>query len=304
MLYFAPIAIMGNHVYRHVMLEEGADYVFTELAMKEDRDFSRKIECVEGDFARTIFQIGASSGEDIEACLSRFPRRPLELNINMGCPRSLFQRQAVCSGLLLQPLKMREVAEALADICRKKGIIPSAKIRIGAEGRIMVDGYLSLLEKAGISKVYVHARLLGQSYDKPADHSSLTGMKARFPRMSIIVNGDITGATRMAGDMMIGRCALRDPFVFRQIKGEDISSLIKHGGMAFPSPMLVKFIRGFLILAEESRLPLPIAKRNLSYLMQGWSRCGETMRRINQAPHFLAIWDNIEDYLRKYCLVI
>ena len=170
-LYFAPIHRLSNWTYRHFLLQQGADFVFSELIMVDRWSFEldkNKFKCFPDDLSRTIFQIGANTDKEISFAVEEFKKihpNIKELNLNMGCPQSSMQLRQVCGGILLNTDLMFSLSKSLADNCNNANIVPSVKLRLGtSQEKIIIKAYLSLLERAGINKVYIHARPLKYNY--------------------------------------------------------------------------------------------------------------------------------------------
>jgi tRNA-dihydrouridine synthase len=311
-LYFAPINVLGHGAYRHVLLRHGADYVFSELLMVaklSESHYQQKLQLPAQDISRTIFQLGVGTPQEVNEGIDLLTRTIdgiTEININMGCPQSSLQKNAVCSGLLLHPEQMRAVARALATRCKKEQIIPSVKLRLGPHPeQLALHDYLSLLAEEGITKIYIHLRTLRYNYTKPARWDVAADIKTAFPHLTIILNGDIDSyqrATRLASQtacdgLMIGRAALSNPLVFSQIKqGVTATTAIDEFDPLRNDPQLQlqqqhivmtqekkEVILTFLSLATD--VPLRVVKANLSWLTKGVSARGAFIDAISRQQH-------------------
>lgn len=207
------------------MLELGADFVFSEMIMIDKLDSHiEKIKYFKEDLNKTIFQIGVSSKKEIDLALKTIPFAR-ELNINMDCPHSSMKN--VCGALLHNEPLMDELTNYFAKVCKKAKILSSVKIRLGtSQNEIFINKYLDLFEKNDIDKVYIHARSLKYSYHKSAIYEPLKSIrKYKFP---IIISGDVdnyVSAKKITDmidcDIMIGRAAFMNPFIFEQIKNKE-----------------------------------------------------------------------------------
>jgi len=224
----------------------------------------------------------------------------------MGCPQSSLQKNAVCSGLLLHPERMRAVARAVATRCREEQIIPSVKLRLGPHpNQLAIHDYLQLLSDEGITKIYIHLRTLRYNYTKPARWDVAADIKTAFPYLTIILNGDIDSyqrATQLAlltacDGLMIGRAALSNPLIFSQIKqGVRADTAIDEFDPLRNDPHLQpqhqhivmtqekkEAILTFLSLAND--IPLRVVKANLSWLTKGVSARGVFIDAISRQQH-------------------
>ncbi|MFW5865941.1 MAG: tRNA-dihydrouridine synthase family protein [Nanoarchaeota archaeon] len=319
LLYFAPLNIYGNHAFRHLLLRHFADMVFTELILERDITFSSspdkhdKLSIVAGDESRTIVQIAASEKESIEYMIDiinkRHPRVP-EINLNMGCPQSSLVKRKLGCGLLLDEKALSMSASALVWSCRKRGLLPSVKLRLGPEKKIVrIDRYIDILKRSGIQKIYIHARTRGQSYHEPANYSSLKDIGSRQKDISIVINGDIDGPdmacylSRLTGidDLMVGRAAMLDPFVFERIRVGDASisssrsfnplkkdpyRKILPDGSVGACAHKKEIILDFISISIRNDLPLDLAKRNLMMMLKGITGIKPVLSEINAASSF------------------
>lgn len=281
-LYFAPINVFGNYVYRHFLLLKGADFVFSELIMPADVEIRRKFKIIEGDLDKTIFQIGVSSENEIELAVSALLETfgsVKEVNINMGCPHSTMQQTKMCSGILYDLDLMGKLCAKLSSY----SFIPSVKLRLGTSMNLDIEKYLEVCSINGVKKFYIHFRPLKYNYTKPV--LKIQNLQEKFPSLEIIYNGDIDCYDKCVGysNYMIGRAALSNPLIFSQIKGKvkgrvarydftlNDPSLITSKGFTSLSPEKEKVILEFVDLALKHNLDKNLIRKNLVYLFKGVS---------------------------------
>ncbi|MBN2880821.1 tRNA-dihydrouridine synthase family protein [Candidatus Woesearchaeota archaeon] len=277
--YFAPMNLLGNYLYRHFLFENGADFCFSEMIRCDDY-FDKEIKndklkvYSKDEYKKTIFQIAAQNKEQIEKIMP-YIKNTKELNLNMGCPHSTFQKNKICSGLLIDENAMKLVATDFANICIKNNIIPSVKLRLGPkENIIRINEYLKILEDAKIKKAYIHCRTLNQSYQKPIDYNSI---KLPKTKLEIIINGDIDSIQKAQElikkfkpkGIMIGRFALKDPLIFKKIKeNKEINKLIINKSIKTLTKEYEKLIKEFIQLAKDTKY----LKQNLKHLLKDVSK--------------------------------
>ena len=314
-LYFAPINIFGNYVYRHIVLNNSADFVFSELIMSKHLDSNikdRKFDIIKGDEEKTIFQIGSNNKEDIQLLISEIKKhqpKVKEVNLNCGCPHSTFYKERICSGLLLDIDFFDKVIKDFSDVCTKENLIPSIKIRIGPRPKeFWLEQYLEIAEKHNIKKVYIHARTIGHPYEKIAELEYIKNFNFSNYNIDIILNGDIdcynkyleiinhTNIKKQQNikGIMIGRAALSNPLIFKQIK-EHIPPR-KYIGIFSPdihdpsihtkglekelSEEKKKIIYDYIKIAKENNLKDNIISPNIRYMLKGITNNKELARKI------------------------
>ena len=150
------------------------------------------------------------------------------IDINMGCPVDKVAKRNGGSLLLCQVQDTVKLAERIVQAVDRhsQGRVPvTAKIRLGWDPERFVGPQLARdLERAGIAAVTVHGRFTCQLFSGEADWNRIGEVVAAVDRIPVIGNGDITlphqAAERMrqtgCAGVMIGRGALRTPWLFRQ----------------------------------------------------------------------------------------
>jgi nifR3 family TIM-barrel protein len=148
------------------------------------------------------------------------------IDLNMGCPVKKVTRSGAGSALLCDPPRAGELVRAIREAT---GLPVTAKIRAGwdATRRNFLE-MAQVLGEAGVAALACHPRTRAQGYSGRADWDVLAALKREvgdaFP---IIGNGDVKSvedAHRMLETtgvdyVMIGRGALGNPWIFRQLTG-------------------------------------------------------------------------------------
>jgi tRNA-dihydrouridine synthase len=165
-------------------------------------------------------------GNDIPAlvrtakALQQFPVAAIDLNL--GCPAPVVCRKCAGGGLLREPKKIDAILGALRDAVT----IPfTVKTRIGFESPAGFDTLLPLFAKHAIDLLTVHGRTVAQMY-RPGVRYDLIARAARELRCPVFANGNVHGpgqalalvAETGVRGLMIGRGAIRNPWLFDQIR--------------------------------------------------------------------------------------
>jgi tRNA-dihydrouridine synthase len=167
-------------------------------------------------------------GNDIPALvrnaklLQKFPIAAIDLNL--GCPAPIVYRKCAGGGLLREPQKIDAILGALRDAVT----VPfTVKTRIGFESAAEFDALLALFAKHPIDLLTVHARTVKQMY-RPGVRYDLIARAATEMKCPVLLNGNVFSAaqakqllaeTKVRG-LMIGRGAIRNPWLFDQIRAE------------------------------------------------------------------------------------
>jgi tRNA-dihydrouridine synthase B len=154
--------------------------------------------------------------------LQTYPVAAIELNL--GCPAPVVYRKCAGGGLLREPQKIDAILGALRDAVT----IPfTVKTRIGFESPAEFDALLPLFAKHPIDLLTVHARTVVQMY-RPGVRYDLIARAARELRCPVLANGNVHGPAQAqallaetgARGLMIGRGAIRNPWLFDQIRAQ------------------------------------------------------------------------------------
>jgi tRNA-dihydrouridine synthase B len=149
--------------------------------------------------------------------------KPEFLDINCGCwVKNVVARQAGAA-LLKEPDTMVAMADALV----KRSSLPvTLKTRLGWNKQsIIIIELAKKLEQTGIAALCVHCRTRDMGHSGEADWDWIYKLKQEVS-MPIILNGDVRSPqdAKTAFDntgcdaVMVGRGAIGNPFVFRQIQ--------------------------------------------------------------------------------------
>lgn len=152
--------------------------------------------------------------------LERLPVAAIELNL--GCPAPVVYRKCAGGGLLRQPDLLDRVLGRLREAVQ----IPlSLKTRIGFDSDAAFDTLLALYARHQPDLVIVHARTVTQGYRLPVRYDRIRQAVEQLP-CPVLANGHIhepyqaMAVLRQTGarGWMIGRAAIRNPWIFAQIR--------------------------------------------------------------------------------------
>ena len=172
--------------------------------------------------------IGQLIGNDIPAMvrnaklLQKFPVAAVDLNL--GCPAPVVYRKCAGGGLLREPQRIDALLGALREVIT----IPfTVKTRVGFASPDEFDQLLAVFAKHPIDLLTVHARTVTQMY-RPGVRYDLIAQAARTLKCPVLANGNIHSAAQArqllaetgVRGLMIGRGAIRNPWLFDQIRTE------------------------------------------------------------------------------------
>ncbi|PHX79230.1 MAG: tRNA dihydrouridine synthase DusB [Opitutia bacterium] len=240
-LYLAPMARHTDVAFRQVCKEQGADVMVTEFVQSEAliRDNFKAWEMVDFTEAQRPMGVqifGATPASMAEAARLVCERvRPDFLDLNFGCPAHKVIEQNAGSGLLRCPPLLYDLVKAVKDAIPH---IPlTAKMRLGWDyATVVAVEVAGRLQELGVEALAVHGRTKEQGYSGEA-HWGWISQVAAAVDIPVIGNGDVKdGASALlrrresgVSGLMIGRAALGNPWIFRQIKEAMGGQADQHG---------------------------------------------------------------------------
>lgn len=153
------------------------------------------------------------------------------LDVNMGCPVPKVTRNGAGSALLCDPARAAAIVRAVGSA----GPPVTAKIRAGWDhAHVNAVEVARALEEAGACAIAIHPRTRAQGYSGRADWSLIARVKSAL-RVPLVGNGDVrtpADARRMRAEtgcdaVMIGRAALGNPWIFRELNGGEPPSALE-----------------------------------------------------------------------------
>lgn len=242
----APMAGFTDTVFRRICSEMGAAYVVSEMissvAMCMGDEKTAAIAAISEGEAPCFLQIFghdpdmmARSAElllsgDYRGC--RYAVKPRGIDINMGCPVKKITSNGDGSAMMRDIKNAAAVSERVAEVCFKYGAEFSVKIRAGWDSSSINAPELAYaLAEAGVRRIACHCRTKEQLYGPGANPDIIrmvVDAVRGFDGCVVVGNGDIASysdAVKMieatgCDEVMIGRAALGNPWLFREFHGE------------------------------------------------------------------------------------
>jgi len=144
------------------------------------------------------------------------------VDLNLGCPAPVVYRKCAGGGLLREPERVDAILGALRDALT----IPfTVKTRVGFASTDEFETLLPIFARHRLDALTVHARTVAQMYRLPV-HYALIRRAVEVMPCPVIANGHVHSAAQAADvlretgarGLMIGRAAIRSPWLFTQIR--------------------------------------------------------------------------------------
>jgi tRNA-dihydrouridine synthase B len=224
----APMQDVTDLAFMRVMAHYGApDHFFTEFfrvhrQSRPEKHILRSID--ENQTGRPVFaQLIGEHVPDMVRTVKELLKHPVAgIDLNLGCPAPKIYKKNVGGGLLRDPARIDELLGALRDAV--PGLF-TVKMRIGFDSTDNFEKILGLVNKHSVDLLTVHGRTVKEGYRSDV-HYDFIGTAARIVRCPVLANGNVTSAEKAAAvlaesgaaGVMIGRHAIRNPWIFRQCR--------------------------------------------------------------------------------------
>lgn len=227
-IILAPLAGVADSAFRTVCMEYGAGMCVSEMISAKGVHYGSRgsvilaeHSAVESPFAVQIF------GHEPEIMAEAAKLFATEygadiIDINMGCPVPKVCGNFEGSYLMTQPELVAKIVRAVADAA---GVPVTVKMRRGfSQGDENAPEIAKICEANGCAAVAVHGRFRSEYYSGSCDRGVIARVKEAVS-VPVIASGNVTtreDAERMFAEtgcdgIMIGRGALGNPWVFREI---------------------------------------------------------------------------------------
>jgi len=168
-------------------------------------------------------------GNDVEALVrsaNELQRHAVAgIDLNLGCPAPVVYRKCAGGGLLRDLKKIDEILRALRAAVAGRFTV---KTRIGFENAENFRPLLEIFAQHQLDLVTVHGRTVKEMYRSEVHYEYIQQAVETLP-CPVLANGNVysakkaleVAATTGSSGLMIGRGAIRNPWLFSQIKAAE-----------------------------------------------------------------------------------
>ena len=226
------------------------------------------------------------------------------IDLNLGCPAPVVCRKEAGGGLLRNPDKINEILGALRDACDDLPF--TVKTRVGYESPDEFEDLLRVFKKHAIDLLTIHGRTVRERYQTPV-HPEKIRQAVEELSCPVIANGNVvnlpTGLAYLdethAAGLMIGRGAIRHPWIFPQLRASFLGEKIP----VVTGRLINKYIE---LLYQETAREIPgfieekhvqKMKKYLIYISQGHvPEFEHAIRRVKTKGEFFATCTEFLDH--------
>lgn len=304
----APMAGITNSPFRRLMKRRGSALVISELVSANGIEYSggKTLDLLRyHEEERTVgLQIFGEDTELLCKAAQYVEKVGADfVDLNLGCPVPKVVKKGAGSAMCRDPISLGKTLEAMVKAVK---IPVTIKIRTGwdSETKNAIQ-VVRVAAESGVSWVAIHGRTRAQGYSGQADWDFIGNVKANSP-LPIIGNGDVTTAdgaveryrTYGVDAVMIGRGALRNPFIFEQ-------SYARLNGTEYALPTTESYLT---LLAEQKvmlqevfnpKYAMVHARKFLAWYSAGFPGCHEFRSKVFSIPDPDTLWSEANDFFQK-----
>lgn len=223
------------------------------------------------------------------------------VDLNLGCPAPVVYRKCAGGGLLRNPGEVDAILGALREVVQTNF---SVKTRIGFDSAEVYPELLSIFARHSLDFLTVHGRTVKEMYRSEVHYEYIARAVSEVG-CPVLANGNIYSAAKAqevinttgVQGLMIGRGAIRNPWLFLQIRqsqrGEALFLPRGHD--------VLQYIRALYEAAcsPEAREASQVQrmKKYLNYLGMGVEPTGEFLHRIRRVTTRADFFRVCEDFL-------
>lgn len=293
--------------FMSVIAHYGApDYFFTEFfrvhsQSRPEKHILRSID--ENTTGRPVFAqlIGEELGH-LTRTATELLRHPVAgIDLNLGCPAPKVYKKNVGGGLLRDLDRVDEILGTLRAAC--PGLF-TVKMRIGFDDTAPFERMLDLINTHRVDLLSVHGRTVKEMYRSEVHYDFIARAAARV-RCPVLANGNITSASRAAAvldetgaaGVMIGRHAIRNPWIFRQCRDRFAGRPITRVTLRDVRDYVERLYRETQIPGLLERFHVNKMKKYLNFVGQSVDPSGAFLHDMRRAETEVALFSICDRHL-------
>lgn len=227
-LALAPMQDVTDHPFWKLMATfGGVDLYFTEyFRVHPDYKLHKKIlrSITENPTGKPVIaqMIGNDVPSLVRSAKDLQQHEIAAVDLNLGCPAPVVYKKCAGGGLLRELNRVDSILGALRDAVETNFTV---KTRIGFDDPSVFEELLPLFLKHSVDLVSVHGRTVKEMYRSEVHYDYIQRAVEALP-CPVLANGNIGSAKKAqevwqmtgAAGLMVGRGAIRNPWIFSQIR--------------------------------------------------------------------------------------
>ena len=240
-LALAPMQDVTDHGFIHLLHEYGgADVCFAEYfrVTADSRLDPEILRCVtENATGRPVVaQLIGNDPEHLARAARELQQHPVAgIDLNLGCPAPVVFKKCAGGGLLREPERIDRLLGTLRQTITSVPFTVKTRIGVDAPSLPEFERLLALFARHQPDLLTVHGRTVAEMYRAEPHYDFIARAVESMP-CPVLANGNIDSAasaqrvlqqTRAHG-LMLGRGAIRNPWLFEQIRAALSGRKINH----------------------------------------------------------------------------
>src|SRR5260221_2668018 len=307
-LILAPMAGITDQYFRLILKRIGGvgmvtmEFISSEALTRGSEKTRQMMQFSEEERPLAIQIYGSHPGRMADAAEFVQALGADVVDINMGCPANKVLKGCAGAALMGDPDLARDIVRA----CRARVTIPlTVKFRVGLDhARANYLELGTICEGEGADAVALHGRTARQMFSGKADREPVRRLKEKL-RIPVSGNGDIeTPADAMelwratgCDGVMIGRAAIKNPWLFRQIAAVRSAAVPVEPSLAERRDLILYHFE-LLRDREEERHALHKIRTFTGWYTHGLPNGRILRQKINALETVPQVLDSIEDFFR------
>lgn len=300
LLILAPLAGFSDVPFRKVVKDFGVDITVSEMisshALVYENEKTLKMALKSPNETPFSLQISGSKEEILKRAVEKINELSWVdiIDFNCGCPAPKVANHGNGSALLKDLDKFVSLLQSIRKYGNKQ--VYSVKVRLGFDKKIPLD-LAEAINESGVDYCVVHARTKMDAYKKDKiDYDSLALMKEKL-KIPMIANGEIDGLESFqkvmqitnADGAMIGRAALKSPWIFWQIQAKT-----NDFPLALKKDLVLKHLDSMFEFYGERGVIM--FRKNLHAYAKGQKDSSKYREFVNNEKDYHLIRESIKDF--------
>jgi tRNA-dihydrouridine synthase B len=286
----APMQDVTDITFMGIIADCGSpDYFFTEYFRvyehsRLDKHILRSI--TENKTNRPVFaQLIGENIPDLVRSAQELCRYDIAgIDLNMGCPAPRVYRKNVGGGLLRDPEKVDQILGELREAIQGRFTV---KMRVGFADTTYFERILDLIDLHKVDLLSLHGRTVKEMYQSIV-HYDLIAQAVERVNCPVLANGSVTSAASAvsvlaqtgAAGVMVGRGAIRNPWIFKQIRQQLSGQTISIITLAEVRQYIDRLYRTATAPTVPEQARVNCLKKYLNFIGQGVDTSGIFLKEM------------------------
>ncbi len=286
----APMQDVTDINFMGIIADCGSpDYFFTEYFRVYDHSRLDKYilrSITENETNRPVFAqlIGENISDLVRSAQELCRYKIAGIDLNLGCPAPRVYRKNVGGGLLRDPEKVDRI---LGELRRAIPGRFTVKMRVGFADTDNFERLLDLINLYNIDLLSLHGRTVKEMYQSIVHYDLIAQAVARV-KCPVLANGSVSSAASAvsvlaqtgAAGVMVGRGAIRNPWIFKQIRQQLSGQPVSIVTLAEVRQYIERLYRTATAPTVSEQARVNCLKKYLNFIGQGVDTTGMFLKEM------------------------